>query len=140
MKSVTHRVAVASCLVRLPKRIVDAIFDASISLNSKGDIIGTAMLAGAMGAKRTADLIPLCHQVPLNQVRIDITREGDEVIKIVGKASASHQTGVEMEALTAVSVSALSVYDMTKSAIKGTSDSIVIESIRLESKTGGSTS
>jgi cyclic pyranopterin phosphate synthase len=132
------RAAVASCLVHAPERVVTAVFDPSTQLNSKGNILATAKLAGTMGAKRTADLIPLCHQVPLSHVILFIEKQDSETILIRGEAKTIHQTGVEMEALTAVSVCALTLYDMTKAALKGTADAISITDLRLESKRGGS--
>ena len=139
-KQVTDRAAIASCLVTLPERVIDVVFSKDRSINQKGEPVYTAILAGVMAAKRTSELIPLCHQIPLSQVNVDITRHGSDSLKIVGFAKASNRTGVEMEALTAVSVSALTIYDMTKSAIKGTGESIVISEIRLDSKQGGTSS
>jgi cyclic pyranopterin phosphate synthase len=139
-KCASLRVAIASCLVRAPERIVDAVFNSERELNKKGDILCTARLAGALAAKKTAELIPLCHQVPLSQVSVDISRIGPSEIELRAQVKTINQTGVEMEALTAVSISALTIYDMTKSALKGTANSIVISDIKLESKTGGSSS
>ena len=100
----------------------------------KGDVLTVAQLAGIMGAKRTADLIPLCHPLPLNQVHVDLQLDEDQSrIEITATVSTSAKTGVEMEALTAVSVSALTVYDMCKSVDRG----IRIEGIRLVRKRGG---
>ncbi len=101
---------------------------------AKGDVLGVARLAGIMGAKRTAELIPLCHPLPITRVALDL--EPDEAlpgIRIRASVRTTGQTGVEMEALTAVSVAALTVYDMLKAAEKG----MRIEGIRLLSKTGG---
>jgi cyclic pyranopterin phosphate synthase len=98
----------------------------------KGDVIGTARIAGIQAAKRTADLIPLCHPLPLSfiDVRIEV---GDDVVAIEGEARTTAQTGVEMEALTACSVAALTVYDMVKGIERG----VTIEQLRLLEKTGG---
>ncbi len=139
-KPITRRIAVAVGNIELPKRICDAIFDASKIINSKGDVCGVARIAGIQAAKQTSNIIPLCHQIPLNQVQIDINRVGPNLLEIVATADASAHTGVEMEALTAVSVSALTIYDMTKSALKGTLDKIIIKEIQLRSKIGGSNS
>ena len=139
-KMISRRIAVATGSIELPPRICDVIFDSSLTLNSKGDVRGIARIAGIQAAKNTSVLIPLCHQVPLNQVHIDIIRTGPNLLEIVATADASARTGVEMEALTAVSVSALTIYDMTKSALKGTCDKIIIKEIKLRSKKGGSNS
>lgn len=101
---------------------------------AKGDVLGVARLAGIMGAKRTAELIPLCHPLPITRVALDL--EPDDAlpgIRIRASVRTTGRTGVEMEALTAVSVAALTVYDMLKAAEKG----MRIEGIRLLSKTGG---
>lgn len=129
-KSVTTRTAVASARVITSPRVADAIFDGTLP---KGDVITVSKLAGIQAAKRTSDLIPLCHPVSLDWVDIDIQRDGQEAILIRASARTSARTGVEMEALTAASVAALALYDMAKSADK----SMVIGPIRLESKTGG---
>ncbi len=103
-------------------------------LMKKGDVLTVAQLAGIMGAKRTSELIPLCHPLPLNQVQVDLQlNEAEDRIEISATASTSAKTGVEMEALTAVSVAALTVYDMCKSVDRG----VRIEGIRLVRKTGG---
>ena len=101
---------------------------------AKGDVMGVARLAGIMAAKRTADLIPLCHPLPLSKVALDLVPDATlPGIRITATVRTTGQTGVEMEALTAVSVAALTVYDMLKAAEKG----MRIEGIRLLSKTGG---
>lgn len=103
-------------------------------LMKKGDVLTVAQLAGIMGAKRTSDLIPLCHPLPLNRVEVDLELDPQQNrINITATVSTSAKTGVEMEALTAVSVAALTVYDMCKSADRG----IRIEGIRLLKKSGG---
>jgi cyclic pyranopterin phosphate synthase len=100
----------------------------------KGDVLGTARLAGIMAAKRTAELIPLCHALPLAKVTIDFAPdEADHSVAITAEAKTVAQTGVEMEALTAVSVAALTLYDMLKAVDK----SMRIDGIRLLEKTGG---
>lgn len=101
---------------------------------AKGDVLGVARLAGIMAAKRTAELIPLCHPLPLNRVALDLVPdEALPGIRITATVSTSGKTGVEMEALTAVSVACLTVYDMLKAAEK----SMRIEGIRLLQKSGG---
>ena len=106
------------------------IMDRSLA---KGDVIEVARLAGIMAAKRTADLIPLCHPLPLTSVEIQIAPEGNDRLRIEARAETLGRTGVEMEALTAVGIAALAVYDMVKSIDR----TMTIESIRLEEKTGG---
>lgn len=103
-------------------------------LMKKGDVLTVAQLAGIMGAKRTSDLIPLCHPLPLNRVDVALDVDGKlNRVNITATVSTSAKTGVEMEALTAVSVAALTVYDMCKSADRG----VRIEEIRLVRKRGG---
>ncbi|MCA3271404.1 MAG: cyclic pyranopterin monophosphate synthase MoaC [Roseomonas sp.] len=99
----------------------------------KGDVLGVARLAGIMAAKRTSDLIPLCHPLMISKVSVDLEPEGDNAIVIEATVSLTGKTGVEMEALTAVSIAALTVYDMVKAADRG----MRIEDIRLVHKAGG---
>ena len=128
-KPVTTRTAVASGFVRMSVSTVQAIREQRAP---KGDPLETARLAGIMAAKRTSELIPLCHPLPLNMVdaQLEITDEG---IRITATAKTDGKTGVEMEALTAASIAALTIYDMCKAIDKA----MVISDIRLESKTGG---
>lgn len=137
-KDSTVRIARASCAVSMPSRVFAHLFESSNTINSKGNIIETSRIAGVMAAKNTSSLIPLCHPVPLSQIRVNISPGSDSSVLISSEAKTVAQTGVEMEALTAVSVAALTLYDMTKSALKGTSDEIVISNIRLDFKSGGS--
>jgi|LauGreDrversion4_2_1035121.scaffolds.fasta_scaffold35786_4 cyclic pyranopterin monophosphate synthase len=139
-KSVTRRIAVAEGTMEFPEEICDAVFNLSNPLNKKGDIKAVSSLAGVVAAKKTSDLIPLCHQVPLNQVSVDINRTSKTSLEILASADATARTGVEMEALTAVSVTALTLYDMTKSALKGTTHKIIIRDIHLRSKSVGDNS
>ncbi|VDC31216.1 cyclic pyranopterin monophosphate synthase MoaC [Pseudogemmobacter humi] len=129
-KSVTDRVAVAEGWVLMtPATLALAAGGAA-----KGDVLGTARLAGIMAAKRTADLIPLCHPLPLSKVAIELIPDAARGgVRIEATVATSGRTGVEMEALTAVSVAALTVYDMLKAAEK----SMRIEGIRLLRKEGG---
>lgn len=136
-KRFTKRSASASCTVTLPSKIVDRIFDPLVRLNDKGDILGISKTAGIMAAKKTFELIPMCHQIPISSVSVDISRVGLDSVKFRSSANAYYSTGVEMEALTAVSIAALTFYDMTKSAIKGTNDKIIIREIQLDYKSGG---
>ena len=130
-KPVTDREATARGHVSVQPETLRLIKE---GLMKKGDVLTVAQLAGIMGAKRTSELIPLCHPLPLNQVQVDLQlNEAEDRIEISATASTSAKTGVEMEALTAVSVAALTVYDMCKSVDRG----VRIESIRLVRKTGG---
>jgi cyclic pyranopterin monophosphate synthase len=99
----------------------------------KGDVLEVARLAGILAAKKTADLIPLCHPLPLTGVTLDFSPEPPDGLRITATARVFGRTGVEMEALTAVSVAALTVYDMAKAVDRG----MVVEAVRLEAKSGG---
>ena len=99
----------------------------------KGDVLGVARLAGIMAAKRTAELIPLCHPLMLSKVTVDLEPDGEDAIAIEATVKVTGRTGVEMEALTAVTVAALTVYDMVKAADRG----MRIEDVRLVHKAGG---
>ena len=100
---------------------------------AKGDVLGVARLAGIMAAKRTADLIPLCHPLPLTSVQVDLAAEGDEAVAIEATVQTTGRTGVEMEALTAAAVAALTLYDMCKAVDRG----MRIEALRVVAKSGG---
>jgi cyclic pyranopterin phosphate synthase len=126
-KAETRRTARAHAFVRMSRAVLDALPD-----NPKGDPLGVARVAGVMAAKRTSDLIPLCHSLPLAHADVEITVEADGV-RIFASAATTAQTGVEMEALTAASIAALTIYDMTKALDKG----IEIQDIYLLEKTGG---
>jgi cyclic pyranopterin monophosphate synthase len=128
-KSVTTRTAVASGRVLMSPATVNAVRQQT---TPKGDPLEAARLAGIMAAKRTSELIPLCHPLPLTHVEVEATIE-DDGVHLRASVSTNAQTGVEMEALTAVSVAALTIYDMCKAVEKG----MVISEVRLESKTGG---
>jgi cyclic pyranopterin phosphate synthase len=128
-KATTTRQAVASARVLMSRDTVKAVQDHK---TPKGDPLEAARLAGIMAAKRTADLIPLCHPLPLTYVDVRAKIE-DYGIHLESSVSTNAQTGVEMEALTAVSVAALTIYDMCKALDKG----ITITEVRLERKTGG---
>jgi len=128
-KAVTKRRAVARGVVRLGEKTLCMIREGR---TPKGDVLGAARVAGIMGAKRTRDLLPLCHPLPLNTVEVGLEFLEDG-IEIVATASAEARTGVEMEALTAVSVAALTIYDMCKAVEPGA----VIGDIRLVEKSGG---
>jgi cyclic pyranopterin monophosphate synthase len=129
-KPPTLRTATASGLIRLAPATLALIRDRSLS---KGDVLAVARLAGIMAAKKTGDLIPLCHPLPLEGVTVDFAEAGPDLLRITATVRLTGRTGVEMEALTAVSVAALTVYDMCKSADRG----MTIERIQLDEKTGG---
>ncbi|MCY7320952.1 MAG: cyclic pyranopterin monophosphate synthase MoaC [Phormidesmis sp. CAN_BIN36] len=130
-KAVTARQAIAIGKVRMLPETLDAIAAGNAP---KGDVLGTARLAGIMAAKQTAHLIPLCHPLPLTKVEVVITLDEDlPGYQIRAEVKTTAETGVEMEALTAVSIAALTLYDMAKALEK----SIQIEQIYLVSKTGG---
>jgi len=115
-KDVTARVAVAEGHVRMARATYDLISEGRAK---KGDVLSVARLAGIMGAKKTPDLIPLCHPLPVTKVAVELTLDPDlPGVRIEGTVRTTGQTGVEMEALTAVSVAALTVYDMAKAADK----------------------
>lgn len=128
-KADTSRTAVAQSQVELTPPIVTAITDSSLP---KGDLYATARIAGIQAAKKTSDLIPLCHSLPLSKVTLDIELQGNTLI-ITALCKTIGKTGVEMEALTAASVAALTVYDMCKGLDKG----MVIRQTKLLEKTGG---
>ena len=128
-KPESKRLAIAESRIRLSSNIMSKIRDQAIA---KGDLLATARIAGIQAAKKCSDLIPLCHPLPLSKVVIDIA-EHDVGLSITATCSTTGRTGVEMEALTAASVAALTIYDMCKAIDKG----IVIETTRLLEKRGG---
>jgi cyclic pyranopterin monophosphate synthase len=128
-KATTERVAVASALVRLGEETLALIREGRAA---KGDVLAVARVAGIMAAKKTPELIPLCHPIALTSVKVDFEFVG-EGVQVEAQARTVGQTGVEMEALTAVSVAALTIYDMVKSVERGAS----ITAVRLMSKEGG---
>jgi cyclic pyranopterin monophosphate synthase len=129
-KSESARIARAMARVRMQPQTLDAIFGRGVA---KGDVLAVARVAGIQGAKRTSDLVPLCHPLALAKVTVDFERYTADVLQISTECKVTGQTGVEMEALTAATVAALTVYDMCKSADRGMS----IESVRLIHKSGG---
>lgn len=130
-KAPTRRQAIAAAQVRMQTATFEAIEAGNAP---KGDVLGTARLAGIMAAKQTSQLIPLCHPLPLHKVEVQLTPDPQlPGYQIQASVTTKAETGVEMEALTAVSVAALTLYDMAKALEK----SIQIESIRLLRKTGG---
>lgn len=131
-KTPTRREAAAQAVVRLPKEVMSHFRDGEIS-SKKGPVFQTAILAGTMASKKTSDLIPLCHPLPLDDIKIRI-RVNDRLEAVIECSVGCHgRTGVEMEALTGASVAALTLYDMCKAF----SHDIVIAEVRLLEKTGG---
>jgi cyclic pyranopterin phosphate synthase len=128
-KERTERVAVASGRVRMEEATVARIRSGNVE---KGDVLAAAKLAAIMGAKRTPDLVPLCHPIGLSGVSVTLELE-PTAVRIEATVKTVERTGVEMEALTAVTAAALTVYDMLKSQDRG----MVIETVQLESKSGG---
>jgi cyclic pyranopterin monophosphate synthase len=129
-KPESQREARASGRVRMLPSTLQLVRDRKLA---KGDVLEVARLAGIMAAKRTGELIPLCHPLPITAAKIDFCFEGEDTLVIEASVRVFGRTGVEMEALTAVSVTALTVYDMVKAVDRG----LVIERIRLEEKSGG---
>ena len=129
-KPETLRLARASGRIRMEPATLQLIRDRRLA---KGDVLEVARLAGIMAAKRTGELIPLCHPLPITSAQVDFSFEGDAVLCLEATVRVFGRTGVEMEALTAVSVAALTVYDMCKA----TDRTMTIERVRLEEKSGG---
>ena len=128
-KAATQRVAIASGRIRMNAQALTAIRDGDVP---KGDVLAAARIAGIMAAKKTAELIPLCHPLALDTVGVDFSFE-DGALRVSATAALTGKTGVEMEALTAASVALLTIYDMAKALDKG----MVIEDLRLIEKRGG---
>ncbi|MEO0633508.1 MAG: cyclic pyranopterin monophosphate synthase MoaC [Pseudomonadota bacterium] len=130
-KAVTDRIAVAEVHIRMARETFDIITEGRAK---KGDVIGVARLAGIIGAKKTADLIPLCHPLPISKVAIDLVPDPDlPGLRITATVKTTGQTGVEMEALTAASTAALTVYDMAKAVDRA----MEIGGLRVVLKDGG---
>ncbi len=128
-KAPTRRVAVAGGRIRMASAALDAIRDGAVP---KGDVLAAARIAGIMAAKKTAELIPLCHPLALDAITVDFAI-ADGAVEVTASASLEGRTGVEIEALTAVSIALLTIYDMAKAIDKG----MVIEAVRLLEKRGG---
>ncbi len=131
-KSITRRVAHARAVVLLNEEIMKQLIGSEL-MSKKGPVFQTANIAGIMAAKKTHELIPLCHPLVIEDCKIQILPADDYRVVIDCTTKATHKTGVEMEALTGAAVAALTIYDMCKSVSK----EIVIESVRLIKKTGG---
>ena len=131
MKQVTHRVAIAEGYIEMLPDTLRMIIDGK---HKKGDVLGIARIAGIMGAKRTADLIPLCHPLALTKVTVELEPDTSKHrVACLARAETRGQTGVEMEALCATQVALLTIYDMCKAVDRGMS----IEQVRLREKSGG---
>ena len=129
-KAVTSREAVAQAVVRMRPETLAMIVNGG---HPKGDVFAVARIAGIQAAKKTADLIPLCHPLMLTSVKVELSAQGTDAVLIVARCKLAGQTGVEMEALTAASVAALTIYDMCKAVDRG----MTIEGLRVLEKLGG---
>lgn len=129
-KGETRRRAVAQATLHARPDIVAAIFGGGLK---KGDAVAVARVAGIMAAKKTSELIPLCHPIPVTKIAVAIERDGESAVSITATVETLAQTGVEMEALTAASVAALTLYDMAKAMDK----SMTVANVRLLAKSGG---
>ena len=129
-KPLSQREALASGRIALQPATVELIASDRIA---KGNVFATARIAGIQAAKKTSDLIPLCHPLMLTGVKVELSAEGDDAVRIVARCKLSGQTGVEMEALTAASVAALTIYDMCKAVDRG----MTINGVQLLEKHGG---
>ncbi len=130
-KATTHRVAVTSGVIRMQPETLRLILEGG---HKKGDVLGVARIAGIMAAKKTADLVPLCHPLALTRVSIEFEPdEAQSLVRCVSRVETRGQTGVEMEALCATQVALLTIYDMCKAVDRG----MVIDQVRLEEKSGG---
>ena len=128
-KQATARIAVATGRIRMSAQALAAIREGDVP---KGDVLAAARIAGIMAAKKTGELIPLCHPLSLDAVTLEFAFE-DEAVRVTASASLTGKTGVEMEAMTAASIALLTIYDMAKALDKG----MIVEEIRLLSKSGG---
>lgn len=129
-KQVTRREATAQAVVCMQAETLRMITD---GIMPKGDVFACARIAGIMAAKKTSDLIPMCHPIPIEKVEVGIEPFDETHVRIISTARCSHKTGIEMEALTAASVAALTIYDMCKAVDRG----MVIEHVMLLGKSGG---
>lgn len=129
-KEVTHRTATAQAIIEMQPETLTKIIAGGLP---KGDVIATARIAGIQACKKTADLIPLCHPLMLSKISIDIEVISDNQLQVLCQCQLNGKTGVEMEALTGASVTALTLYDMCKAVDKG----ITIKNLQLLQKTGG---
>lgn len=131
-KSDTVRQAIASCTIKVPFDL-DSLLKEGVWQTKKGPILDTAIIAGTMAVKKTSDLIPFCHNIPLGDIKIKIESHTKDTLKILCKVKTHGQTGVEMEALTGATVAGLTIYDMCKAV----SHDITLSDVKLEQKSGG---
>ena len=129
-KAVTERTATAYARIEMKSETLEALLSADLK---KGDGLGAARVAGIMGGKKTSELIPLCHNIPIDKITVDFEKEDGNHLAIITKAKCTYKTGIEMEALTAASVAALTIYDMCKAIDR----EMVIKEVKLLKKTGG---
>lgn len=129
-KNVTVRTATAYARIKMKSETLTALLEANLK---KGDGLTTARIGGIMGAKKTSELIPLCHNIPIDKITVDFEKESDTELGIYVNAKCTYKTGIEMEALTGASVTALAIYDMCKAIDR----EMIIEEIKLLEKTGG---
>lgn len=129
-KKITARTATAYARIRMQPETLEALLAANLK---KGDGLAAARVAGIMGAKKTCDLIPLCHNIPIDNITVDFEKESETALGIYVHAKCTYKTGIEMEALTGASVAALTVYDMCKAIDR----EMVMEEVKLLEKTGG---
>ena len=129
-KSITRRTARAKATLKMKESTLEALLKSELK---KGDGLATARVAGIMGGKKTSELIPLCHNIPIDSIKVEFDNNGKDELYIVTEAKCTYKTGIEMEVLTAASVASLTVYDMCKAIDR----EMVIKDIRLTEKTGG---
>ncbi len=129
-KLATERVAIASGTIRMKPETLELIRSGEVK---KGDVLAVARVAGILAAKKTSELIPLCHPLPLTSAKVDFEFITEDTLRIISETKTTYATGIEMEALTAVGIAALTIYDMCKAVDRG----MVIGEIKLEKKSGG---
>lgn len=129
-KIATERVAIASGTIRMKPETLELIRSGEVK---KGDVLAVARVAGILAAKKTSELIPLCHPLPLTSAKVDFEFITEDTLRIISETKTTYATGIEMEALTAVGIAALTIYDMCKAVDRG----MVIGEIMLEKKSGG---
>ena len=137
-KAVTRRTATARAIVEFPAEVFAQLRQGDVLVGPKGPVFATAVVAGIQAAKRTWELIPMCHPLPIDGIDVTCVLAGDNAVEVTCTVKTTHKTGVEMEALTGASVAALTLYDMTKALQNfSTGHAIVIRDVRLLAKTGG---
>lgn len=129
-KNVTVRTATTYARIKMKSETLTALLEANLK---KGDGLATARIGGIMGAKKTSELIPLCHNIPIDKITVNFKKESDTELGIYVNAKCTYKTGIEMEALTGASITALTIYDMCKAIDR----EMIIEEIKLLEKTGG---